>query len=229
MNDRAGTDIHQPTGYRSFLPKPLPPDPPVRVGAPTSSRLLSGGRPVRWADLDGLARSLPSTGPVRCDVRHDVRRCSARRSKAPSRASTICSRSRAAIPGTQQPIDIAETVNYIKAMNRGSNSSTNSRLSGRLIRRDPQRTTHRRTRPGTKPGPLQNIAELDRTARMHPQHCNVHPPAPRRPSPRRSSTSRSTYNDSSIPPIVQAGALPRGVVEDDSTPSSTATGESNGC
>ena len=39
-NGRSGAYIRQPTGYRAFIPKPLPPDPPV-IYDTEMQRLLS--------------------------------------------------------------------------------------------------------------------------------------------------------------------------------------------
>jgi len=33
LSTRAGVYIQQPTGYRAFVPTPLPPDPPLRIDA----------------------------------------------------------------------------------------------------------------------------------------------------------------------------------------------------
>ena len=55
--DRAGRYILQPTGYRAFIPKPLPPDPPVRLDALLA--LLSQADRV-LGRLDGSTQILPN-------------------------------------------------------------------------------------------------------------------------------------------------------------------------
>jgi hypothetical protein len=36
MRNRAGNYLQQPTGYRAFVPAPLPPDPAIDLGGPLS-------------------------------------------------------------------------------------------------------------------------------------------------------------------------------------------------
>ena len=40
---RAGRYLSQPTGYRSFIPEPLPPDPPVDLTGSLRERLDTRG------------------------------------------------------------------------------------------------------------------------------------------------------------------------------------------
>lgn len=54
---RAGRFVKQPTGYRAFLPAPLPPDPPVMLNGPISALLSRADQAV--GRLDGAIFTLP--------------------------------------------------------------------------------------------------------------------------------------------------------------------------
>ncbi|HAH45643.1 MAG TPA: cell filamentation protein Fic, partial [Planctomycetaceae bacterium] len=54
---RAGRYVSQPTGYRAFIPNPLPPDPPIQI-APEMQVLLSQADRA-LGRLDGSIQTLP--------------------------------------------------------------------------------------------------------------------------------------------------------------------------
>lgn len=55
---RAGQYVQQPTGYRPFLPEPLPPSPPLNMDAGLIRLLSDADRAL--GRLDGVATILPS-------------------------------------------------------------------------------------------------------------------------------------------------------------------------
>jgi hypothetical protein len=58
LASRAGTYQRQPTGYRAFIPAPLPPQPPVTLRAELQ-RLLSQAD-LALGRLDGSIQTLPN-------------------------------------------------------------------------------------------------------------------------------------------------------------------------
>lgn len=58
MIDRAGTFRQQPGGFKAFIPKPLPPDPPLEYDEELQSLLSNADRAV--ARLDGIVTVLPN-------------------------------------------------------------------------------------------------------------------------------------------------------------------------
>jgi Fic family protein len=54
---RAGRYVRQPSGYRAFLPAPLPPDPPVRLDGALGVLLSQADRAL--GRLDGSVTTLP--------------------------------------------------------------------------------------------------------------------------------------------------------------------------
>ncbi len=56
--DRAGKFISQLSGYKSFIPNPLPPEPPIKYDDRFQFLLSEADRAL--ARLDGLASVLPN-------------------------------------------------------------------------------------------------------------------------------------------------------------------------
>lgn len=68
---RAGRFIQQPSGYRAFVPAPLPPDPPLAVGGELQTLLSTADRDI--GRLDALAALLPNPDLfVAMYVRHEA-------------------------------------------------------------------------------------------------------------------------------------------------------------
>lgn len=131
MSTRAGRYVGQLTGYRAFVPKPLPPDPPLRWDADLMPLLSAADQAV--GRLDGLARSLPNPDLF---VAMYVRREAVLSSQIEGTQSSLDDLLAFEIeaPGLVQPVDVAETVNYVKAINAGLKLLGELPLSGRLIR-----------------------------------------------------------------------------------------------
>ena len=59
--DRVGSYVPQPGGHREFVPKPLPPDPPLEIDDKLQALLLKADRCL--VRLDGSIRTLPNPDP----------------------------------------------------------------------------------------------------------------------------------------------------------------------
>jgi Fic family protein len=131
MSTRAGRYTRQPTGYQSFMPKPLPPNPPITWDADLLQTLSDADRAV--GRLDGLARSLPNRDLF---VAMYVKREAVLSSQIEGTQSSLDDILAFEVDaqGVEQPADITETVNYVKAMNTGITLLDTLPLSGRLIR-----------------------------------------------------------------------------------------------
>src|SRR5580698_7975922 len=57
ITDRAGSYIPQSSGYRAFLPAPLPPDPPIALEGELLSLLSAADMAV--GRLDGVVKIIP--------------------------------------------------------------------------------------------------------------------------------------------------------------------------
>ena len=128
---RAGNFVLQPTGYKSFIPAPLPPDPPLNLSAPLIRLLSRADQAV--GRLDGVAQTLPNPDLF---VAMYVRREAVDSSQIEGTQSTlqdvlVFELDPASI---DLPDDVGEVVNYVKAMNYGLSRLAELPLSLRLIR-----------------------------------------------------------------------------------------------
>ncbi len=127
---RAGRYVKQPQGYRAFSPAPLPPDPQVAVDAEMTRLLSDADRAL--GRLDGVASVLPN---VDLFVAMYVRQEAVLSSQIEGTQSTLEDVLEFEVDATgQQPKDVEEVFNYVRAMNYGLGRLSSLPLSLRLIR-----------------------------------------------------------------------------------------------
>ncbi|HMD97012.1 MAG TPA: Fic family protein [Terriglobia bacterium] len=128
---RTGQYVKQATGYRAFIPAPLPPNPPVEMD-PELTRLLSEAD-RSLGRLDGLATILPDPNLF---VAMYVRQEAVLSSQIEGTQSTLEDVLQFEIDakGRAFPKDVQEVVNYVRAMNYGLARRQDLPLSLRLIR-----------------------------------------------------------------------------------------------
>ena len=128
---RAGRYIQQPTGYRAFMPEPLPPNPPVAWDGEMQRLLSDADRDL--ARLDALAALLPNPDLF---VAMYVKQEAVLSSQIEGTQSTLedVLAFEAEHATDRQPHDVAEVVNYVRAMNYGIRRLDELPLSLRLIK-----------------------------------------------------------------------------------------------
>lgn len=127
---RAGRYVQQPSGYRAFLPAPLPPDPPLRLDDlhPTLAEASHAlGR------LDGSVLTLPDPDLF---VLMYVRKEAVLSSQIEGTQSSLQDllEAEARIMSPDRPADVREVINYVHAMNYGLERLASLPVSVRLIR-----------------------------------------------------------------------------------------------
>ena len=130
-SQRAGTYVRQPQGYQAFMPKVLPPDPPIEITDDLMELLLDA---QRWlARLDGAIRSIPDPGRF---VHMYVRQEAVLSSQIEGTQSTIFDLlvSDGNLVGRNLPGDVKEVANYVEALRFGLDRLTSLPVSVRLIR-----------------------------------------------------------------------------------------------
>lgn len=128
---RAGTWQRQPTGYRAFIPEPLPPRPPVELGG-ALQKLLSQAD-LALGRLDGSIQTLPNPDLfVLMYVRKEAVLSSQIEGTQSSLQDLLAAEADLSTPGS--PKDVDEVVNYIAAMNHGLARLPELPVSVRLIR-----------------------------------------------------------------------------------------------
>ena len=129
---RAGTYIKQTSGYRAFIPKPLPPEPSLAMDA-EMVRLLAEAN-LSLGRLDGVGALVPNPELF---VAMYVRQEAVLSSQIEGTQCTLEEVLKYELDpaGVAQPAEIAEVVNYVGAMNHGlSRLADDFPLSLRLIR-----------------------------------------------------------------------------------------------
>lgn len=128
--NRSGAYRQQPTGYKAFLPTPLPPNPPIKIEGELQNLLSNAD--MSLARLDGLGHILPNASLfIAMYVKKEALLSSQ-------------------IEGTQASLedlfefesgmkpeninDVAEVVNYVKALNYGMERLREFPMSLRLIK-----------------------------------------------------------------------------------------------
>jgi Fic family protein len=131
---RAGTWVKQGTGataYRAFIPKALPPTPPLQIDAQLQRRLEIAGLAV--GRLDGIGRLLPGTDDLLYSYVRKEAVLSSQIEGTQSSLADLLLHENSAVPGVPAE-DVEAVSNYIGALSHGIALLKNLPLSLRLIR-----------------------------------------------------------------------------------------------
>lgn len=144
---RAGRYITQPTGYRAFMPAPLPPEPALALGGEFQGLLSAADRAL--GRLDGSVLTLPNPDLF---VFMYVRKEAVLSSQIEGTQSSLQDLLAAEAQLFEQtlPRDVDEVINYVRAMNHGLARLAELPVSVRLIRE-----THAELMRGVRGGRLQ--------------------------------------------------------------------------
>lgn len=128
---RAGRYITQPTGYRAFMPAPLPPQPTLALGGELQGLLSAADRAL--GRLDGSVLTLPNPDLF---VFMYVRKEAVLSSQIEGTQSSLQDLLAAEAQLFEQtlPHDVDEVINYVRAMNHGLARLAELPVSVRLIR-----------------------------------------------------------------------------------------------
>lgn len=128
---RAGQYVTQPTGYRAFIPAPLPPDPPLNLSGELHTLLSAADRAL--GRLDGSVLTLPNPDLF---VLMYVRKEAVLSSQIEGTQSSLQDllAAEAQLFESQLPRDVDEVINYVRAMKRGLDLLAELPVSVRLIR-----------------------------------------------------------------------------------------------
>ncbi|MCU0591726.1 MAG: Fic family protein [Desulfobacterales bacterium] len=121
----------QPTGYRAFIPAPLPPDPPVAINSTLQALLSEADRAL--GRLDGSIQTLPNPDLfVFMYVRKEAVLSSQIEGTQSSLQDLLAAEAR--ILDSDHPSDVAEVINYVASMRHGLSQLATLPVSIRLIR-----------------------------------------------------------------------------------------------
>ncbi len=199
---RSGRDVRQTTGYRAFLPSALPPDPPVDLSGPLRELLSQADHAL--GRLDGAVLTLPNPDLfVLMYVRKEaVLSCQIEGTQS-SLQNLLAAEAGLQDPDT--PPDVAEVVNYVRAMNHGLRRLAEQPVSVRLIRE-----IHVELMRGVRgarlaPGELRTSQNW-----IGPGGCTLAdaafvPPPPHEVPRALADLERFLHADDPAPPLVQVG------------------------
>lgn len=129
-SNRSGRYMQQPSGYKAFIPSPLPPKPPVNLDAEMLALLSKADRCL--GRLDGITEILPNPDLfVAMYVKKEALLSSQIEG---TQASLIDVLEVNEFAGTDKEKSVEEVVNYVHAMNYGLERLNELPLSLRLIR-----------------------------------------------------------------------------------------------
>jgi len=200
--NRSGRYVRQPSGYRAFLPAPLPPDPALdltgdlRVALSTADHAL--GR------LDGAILTLPNPDLfVFMYVRKEAVLSSQIEGTQSSLQHLLAAEARLHDPNA--PGDVAEVVNYVRAMKHGLARLPDLPVSVRLIR-EIHAELMRDVRGGTlTPGELRTSQNWIGPAGCTLNDASFVPPPPHLVPEALSDLERFLHAPDAPPALVQVG------------------------
>ncbi|MGE0373428.1 MAG: Fic family protein [Gammaproteobacteria bacterium] len=129
--NRAGRYVSQSTGYRAFIPAPLPPQPPLSLAGDLQGLLSDADRAL--GRLDGSVLTLPNPDLfVFMYVRKEAVLSSQIEGTQSSLQDVLAAEANLFAPDL--PRDVDEVLNYVRAMNHGLARLPQLPVSVRLIR-----------------------------------------------------------------------------------------------
>lgn len=199
---RAGQYLKQPNGYRAFIPKSLPPDPPIRISGDLQVLLSQTDRAL--GRLDGSIHTLPHPDLfVFMYVRQEAVLSSQIEGTQSSLQDVLAAEAKILAP--DRPQDVSEVVNYIGAMNYGLVRLAELPVSVRLIRE-----IHGELLKGVRgshltPGDLRTSQNW-----IGPAGCTLNeaafvPPPPHEVPQALGELERFLHTDTSLPLLVKIG------------------------
>jgi Fic family protein len=199
---RAGRYVKQPTGYRAFIPAPLPPDPAIQIEGSLQVGLSEADRAL--GRLDGSIQTLPNPDLF---VYMYVRKEAVLSSQIEGTLSSLQDllSAEAKILSSSRPQDVSEVVNYVDAMNHGLKRLAELPVSIRLIRE-----IHGRLLAGVRgshltPGDLRVSQNWIGPAGCTLSEATFVPPPPQEVAAVLAELERFIHTPSSLPLLVKIG------------------------
>lgn len=151
IRNRAGTYVRHATGYRVFMPAPLPPNPPLRIDGEIHALLSRAD--LALGRLDGSMQTLPNPDLfVFMYVRKEAVLSSQIEGTQSSLQDLLAAEAEMMSPN--RPRDVQEVINYVNAMNYGLKRLQELPVSIRLIREIHEKLMHNARGSKLTPGEL---------------------------------------------------------------------------
>jgi Fic family protein len=202
LRRRAGVYIRQLTGYRAFLPAPLPPDPPIRLEGELQALLSRAD--LALGRLDGSIQTLPNPDLF---IFMYVRKEAVLSSQIEGTQSSLQDllAAEAQILSPERPRDVAEVINYVQALNYGLERLHTLPVSVRLIREIHQKLLQGVRGSRMTPGEIRTSQNW-----IGPGGCTLAdaafvPPPPEEVPNQLGDLERFIHSESDLPLLIQIG------------------------
>lgn len=199
--DRAGRFIRVPAGYSVFLPRPLPPDPSIDMDS-LAAALSRADQAV--GRLDGVSKTLLNPDLF---VAMYVRREAVLSSQIEGTQSTLEDVLAFELDpqGREQPQDVKEVVNYVRAMDYGLKRLENLPLSLRLIREIHAELLKGVRGASRRPGEFRNDQNWIGPPNSPISAATFVPPPPPEMGEALTDLERFLHEDSDFPVLIECG------------------------
>ena len=199
---RAGRYLSQPTGYRAFIPAPLPPVPPIRMEGELQSLLSLADRAL--GRLDGSIQTLPNPDLF---VFMYVRKEAVLSSQIEGTQSSLQDllAAEAHILSPDRPRDVDEVVNYVTAMNYGLERMRELPLSLRLIKEIHERLLQGVRGARLTPGELRTSQNWIGSGGCTLNDATFIPPPPHEVQASLGALETFLHAESDLPLLIQIG------------------------
>ncbi|MDR3424654.1 MAG: Fic family protein [Alphaproteobacteria bacterium] len=201
---RAGVYVRQPTGYRAYIPKPLPPHPALSIPPSSELQKLLSESDRALGRLDGSIQTLPNPDLfMSMYVRKEALLSSQIEGTQASLSDVI--RVEANLSDAGYRGDADEVINYVTAMNYGLERLKTIPLSLRLIRE-----IHEKLMKGVRGGKMQP-GEFRRSQNwIGPQGCTLAdaffvPPPQEEAVKALGDLEIFLHENDSVPPLIKIG------------------------
>jgi Fic family protein len=200
---RAGRLVTQPTGYRAFIPSPLPYDPPLRIDHELLALLSQADQEV--ARLDAATEFLPNPDLfVKMYVRKEAVLSSQIEGTQASLVDVLEHEARMARSGGRP---VLEVVNYVRAMNLGLERLATLPLSLRLLREIHEALLHGARGGERTPGEFRRSQNWIGAAGCTLSEARFVPPPPEEAKAAMGDLELFLYDESPLPLLVRAALV----------------------
>lgn len=202
---RAGWYRQQPSGYRAFLPHPLPPEPAVRLEGELRVLLSRADRAL--GRLDGSVETLPNPDLfVFMYVRKEAV-LSSQIEGTQSSLQDLLAAEADVLSADARPRDVDEVVNYVAAMKLGLSRLADLPVSVRLIREIHKRLLKGVRGSGLTPGDLRRTQNWIGPAGCSLSEATFVPPPPDAVPDALGNLERFLHARDELPVLVKIGLV----------------------
>ena len=202
--NRAGSYQSQPEGYRAFIPKALPPSPPLRLDGDIQALLSQASHAL--GGLDGSIHTLPNSDLF---LYMYVRKEAVLSSRIEGTVSSLLDslNAEAQIASDKAPKDAGDVVNYVNAMNYGLDTLANSIISVATIKGVHKCLLEHTRGENLRPGEIRQEQNWIGPPGCTPKNAMFVPPPPSLVGKCLDELICYTQHDDGLPPIIRIALI----------------------